>query len=299
MATMTKKPKGGKIAIPFLVTTLIALIIIGIPALYYYNRITSRNEDIQNTNDNSEYAPKPEDSKNIFFVLDFNDDTLVNTFIVLRTDPVTRTFTLVPFLNSTVVQYNGTTSTIDEFYTSGGVESAKSAIESTFGITLNKYIKLDDTSFQKICDIFGGASYNVPSGLKGFNPGEQYLSSEQIQNIITHYAFADEEQRVYYAGGILTAMINQTLGERIAGSLDTNFNSVMNLVKDTDITSMDFTAVREIIIYMFGEDKYSAQFKNPMGEWADGVYQLNADEKSDVKEWLSSASDEESQEQEQ
>lgn len=282
-----KKQKGGKIAIPFLITTLISLILIGIPALYYYNKITSRNEEIQETNDTGGYIPKAKDCGNIFVVLDFNDDTLVNTFFVLRTDPTTRTFTLVPFLNSTVVQYNGKTSTIDEFYTSGGIAASKSAVESTFGITLNKYIKLDDVSFQKLCDIFGGASYNVPSGLRGFNAGEQYLSSEQIQNIITHYAFADEEQRVYYAGGILTAMLNQTLGERIAGSLDTNFNSVMNLVSDTDITSMDFTSVRQIIIYMFEEDKYTAQFKNPMGDWADGLYQLSDNEKADVREWLS------------
>jgi hypothetical protein len=291
-----KRPKGGKIAIPFLITTLVALILIGVPALYYYNKITSRNEEIQGTNDSGEYVPKAKDSGNIFFVLDFNDDTLVNTFLVLRTDPSTRTFTLVPFLNSTVVQYNGKTSTIDEFYTSGGIESAKSAIESTFGITLNKYIKLDDISFQKICDIFGGASYNVPSGLRGFNAGEQYLSSEQIQNIITHYAFADEEQRVYYAGGILTAMINQTLGERIAGNIDNNFNSVMNLVSDTDITSIDFTAVRQIIVYVFEDDKYTAQFKNPMGEWADGLYQLSDDEKADVREWLSLHDEEQNEE---
>lgn len=286
-----KKQRGGKIAIPFLITTLIALILIGIPALYYYNQITSRNEEIQDTNNSSGYSPSASDSGNILFVLDFDDDSLVNTYVVLRTIPMTRKFTIVPLLNSTVVSYNDKTSTIDEFYTSGGVESAQSAIENTFDIEINKYIKLNDAGFQKLCDIFGGASYNVPSGLKGFNAGEQYLSSEQIQNLITHYAFADEEQRVYYAGGVLTAMMNQTLGERIAGNIDTNFNSVMNLVGDTNITSMDFTTARQTIIYMFEEDKYTAQFKNPTGSWTDGLYQMNSDDMAEVKEWLSESND--------
>lgn len=286
-----KKSRGGKIAIPFLVTTLIALIAMGIPALYYYDKITTRNEEIQGTNNNSEYVPSSADSGNILFIIDFDDDSLVNTYVILRTVPLTRKFILVPLLNSTVVSYNDKSSTIDEFYKSGGVETVQSAIQNTFDVDVSKYIKLNDSSFQKLCDIFGGASYNVPSGLKGFNAGEQYLSSEQIEKLITHYAFADEEQRVYYAGGVFTAMINQTFGERIAGNLDTNFNSVMNLVPDTNITSMDFTNARKTIIYMFEEDKYSAQFKNPSGIWEDGLYQMSGDDIAEVKQWLSQSSD--------
>lgn len=290
-----KKQHGGTIAIPFLVTTLIALILMGIPALYYYNKITQRNEEIMNNNESKDYIAKAEDSGNILFVLDFDDESLVNTYFVLHTDPLSRKFVLVPFLNSTSISYNGKTSTVDEIYSNSGIETLKSAVASSVGVEINKHMKLDDASFQKLCDILGGASYNVPSGLKGFNAGEQYLSSEQIQSLITHYAFADEEQRVYYAGGVLTAMLNQTLGERIAGNIDTNFNSVMNVVSDTDIASMDFTAVRNIIIYMFEDDKYTAQFKNPTGSWNNGVYELNSDEIAEVKEWLSAntAEDEE------
>ncbi|HCR73336.1 MAG TPA: hypothetical protein DIW26_02765 [Ruminococcus sp.] len=88
-------------------------------------------------------------------------------------------------------------------------------------------------------------------------------------------------------------MINQTFGERIAGNLDTNFNSVMNLVPDTNITSMDFTNARKTIIYMFEEDKYSAQFKNPSGVWEDGLYQMSGDDIAEVKQWLSQNSDDE------
>ncbi len=283
-----KAQKGGKIAIPFLITTLVSLIIIGIPALYYYDKITTRNEEIKNSNNTNEYVPEASDSGNMLFVLDFKDDNLVNTYFVLRSEPLSREFTLVPFLNSTEVTLDGKTQSLNDFYVGQGITSAEKAIESTFDITIDKYVKLDDISFQKLCDIFGGASYNVPSGLKGFNAGEQYLSSEQIQNIITHYAFADEEQRVYYAGGILTAMINQTLGERIAGSLDANFNSFMNVVQETDITSIDYNSAKNKIIYMFEEDKYTAQFKNPTGSWEDKLYKMNEDDKSEVKEWLSS-----------
>ncbi len=291
-----KAQKGGKIAIPFLVTTLVSLILIGIPALYYYDKITTRNEEIKNSNNTDEYVPEASDSGNMLFVLDFKDDNLVNTYFVLRSVPLTRKFTLVPLLNSTEVTGEGKTQTLDEFYVNQGISSAEKAIEQTFGITIDKYFKLDDISFQKLCDIFGGASYNVPSGLKGFNAGEQYLSSEQIQNIITHYAFADEEQRVYYAGGILTAMINQTLGERIAGSIDANFNSFMNVVQETDITSIDYTSARPDIIYMFEEDKYTAQFKNPAGNWEDKIFKMNENDIAEVKEWLSESAEDTVQE---
>lgn len=294
---MAKKKQGsGKIAIPFLITTLVSLILIGIPALYYYNKITLRGEEINGTNKSQEYAPSVSDSGNILVVLDFNDESLVKTFFVLRAEPMTRKFILVPFLNSTSLTTDNKTATINDFYSSGGIVSVKSALENTFDIKINKYIKLEDESFCKLCDIFGGASYNVPAGLKGFNAGEQYLSSEQIQNLITHYAFADEEQRVYYASGVITAMINQTTGERIAGNLETNFNSVMNLVGESDIAALDFTAKQKVIEYIFEEDKYDAQFKNPSGNWEDNMYVLSQDDIAEVKEWLADVSAEETEE---
>ena len=156
-----KKSRGGKIAIPFLVTTLIALIAMGIPALYYYDKITTRNEEIQGTNNNSEYVPSSADSGNILFIIDFDDDSLVNTYVILRTVPLTRKFILVPLLNSTVVSYNDKSSTIDEFYKSGGVETVQSAIQNTFDVDVSKYIKLNDSSFQKLCDIFIQCSFRT------------------------------------------------------------------------------------------------------------------------------------------
>lgn len=284
---MAKKKQGGTIAIPFLITTLISLILIGIPALYFYNKITLRGEEINNTNIKQEYAPTSADSGNILIVLDFNDQSLVKTFFILRAEPSTRRLILVPFLNSTQVKTQTKESTLNDFYATGGVQSVKSALEYTYEIKINKYIKFQDESFTKLCDIFGGASYNVPAGLKGFNSGEQFLGSDQIKNLITHYAFADEEQRVYYASGVLTAMINQTTGERIAGNLENNFNSVMNLVSDSDIAALDFSAKKDVITYIFAEDKYDAQFKNPSGTWENNVYIPSIDDIKEVKEWLS------------
>ena len=40
----------------------------------------------------------------------------------------------------------------------------------------------------------------------------------------------------------------------------------------TDVSSMDFNNSRQKIIYMFADDKYVAQFRNPGGDWVDGLY---------------------------
>lgn len=288
MATTKQKKKKKKkgIAIPFLATILISLIVIGAPAFYLYNQITYEEPTVDDTEYYGNYVSKSEDSYTILFILDLDDTDGQDTFMLLRTMPIVNTFACVPIANSTLSTYENTSDTIGNIYLKNGVSGVRSAVESTFEIEIDKYIKLNEQSFQKICDILGGANYYIPSDVRGFNKGQMYLSSKQIQTLITHYEFNDDD-RCYVVGSLITSMISQAMGDRVAENLDNSFNNLINIM-DTDVTTIDYKNGKKAIQYMFSSNEYLAQYKIPEGSYnADSQFIVSDDFKLELAEWFS------------
>lgn len=289
MAKKKKKQKAGTIAIPFLITFLISLLVIGVPTIYLYNYLTTDTLASDSDKGGNEFVPKVSDSKTILFTLDPDDEEYLNCFVLLRSVPYTRTFVVLPIANNMYLENQG--KTVDAVYTTTGMNKLRSSLEEELGITIDYYMFFRDDGFEKLCDIIGCAHYTLPSGLKGFNPGSQFISSDGINHLITHYAFNSEEQRMTLTGGVIAQMINEAMGDRVAGNLDNSFNAVYALC-ETDITSIDFTDGRAAIIYMFEDDKYSAQFRNFTGEWDENKIQHISDaDIAELYDWFDINSD--------
>lgn len=285
MATTKQKKKKKGIAIPFLATILISLIVIGVPAFYLYQQITYREPEQEENGSYINYVPQQEDSYTILFILDLDDTDGQDTFMLLRTMPIVDTFACVPISNSTLSTYENTADTIGNIYLKNGVSGVRSAVENTFEIEVDKYIRLNEQSFQKICDILGGANYYIPSDVRGFNKGQMYLSSKQIQTLITHYEFNDDD-RCYVVGSLITSMISQAMGDRVAENLDNSFNNLINIM-DTDVTTIDYKAGKKAIQYMFNSNNYLAQYKIPEGSYnADGQFVISDTFKQELSQWF-------------
>jgi hypothetical protein len=288
MATKLKKKKKKKkgIAIPFLVTILVSLIVIGIPVFKYYQQLTDKSDVEEDSNSLGTYVPKAEDSSTILFILDLDDTDGQDTFMLLRVMPVIDTFACVPIANSTLATYDNNADTVENIYLKNGVSGVRSAIESTFEVTIDRYIKLNEQSFQKICDILGGVNYYIPADVKGYNKGQMYLSSQQIQDIITHYDFNDDD-RCYVVGSLITNMLSQTMGDRVAENLDNSFNALINIM-DTDVTTIDYQDSQKAIEYMFNSKDYLAQYEIPTGSYnANSQFVVDDDFKQELATWFS------------
>ena len=80
----------------------------------------------------------------------------------------------------------------------------------------------------------------MPKGIAGVpeSDSEQYLSPEQIEKIISYGGYSGGEiQRISTASAIVTAMMNQTSGVRIAENLDNTFETLINMIK-SDISAI-------------------------------------------------------------
>lgn len=283
MATKKKKKKG--IAIPFLTTILLSLIIIGIPTYMFYQNIAVKDEPEKTEDFYGNYIPSTKDNCTILFILDLDDTEGQDTFMLFRTMPKIDIFGCVPIANSTLSTYENTADTIENIYLKNGISGVRQAIENTFEIKIDRYIKLNEQSFQKICDILGGANYYVPSDVKGFNQGQMFLSSQQIQSLVTHYEF-DDEDRNYVIGSLITTMLNQAMGDRVSENLDNSFNSLIDIM-DTDVTTIDYKNGKKAIQYMFSDDNYYAEYKLPKGNYnANNQFIVSDDFKQELALWF-------------
>lgn len=248
------KKKSGSIAVPFLITIFVGLIIIGGMAFGVYRYFGFGKEAA---------PPEPtprisqkityEDSHTILFVLDEPEQKCAQTFVLMRSIPAKKQLLFIGIPTNTIALVDGTQQSMQGSYDRGGAATAAKFVEQVFGITVDRYMKFEPESFRKICDIFGGVTYSVNADIAGFNNdgSQQYLKSEQIETYVTYSLFKDgESERAFTAASVMSSMVNQADGKRIADSFDTNFNIIINMV-ESNITSVDYKKRKNAVKYMF------------------------------------------------
>lgn len=285
-----KKKKSGSIAIPFLLTFLISLIIIGGIAMIIYDKIDSESSSLL-TMTNESGTLSDSDSHTILFVLDLGDsiddsddtedeesydDSDENeetydweetgedeeeevkskpyTFMIMRSMPVHKQIVFIGLPENMLAGEQN--KSLSEIYKSGGGAELKSAAEFSLEIPIDRYMVFNSESFQKLCNIMGGVNFAVPGNIEGFKQtdGMQYLSPDQIEKIVSYGGFGGGEiQRISTASSLITAMTNQTSGARIADNLDNTFDTMVN-ANDTDISALDYQQKKYAIKFLM---KYS------------------------------------------
>lgn len=330
---MKKKKKSGSIAIPFLLTFLISLIVIGGAAMVIYDKIDSDNSSLitmnneassLSENDNhtillvldlsksknfikeeeasskKEESSKSENSDNEKFDWEESDDddepkNKPYTFMLMRSMPVDKQIVFIALPEN--MKAGEKNKSLSEIFKSGGGSELKSAVEESLELPIGRYMVFESDSFQKLCNILGGVNFAVPGNIDGFKKtdGLQYLSPDQIEKIICYGGFSGGElQRVSTAASLITSMVNQTSGARIADNLDNTFDIMVN-ANDTDISALDYQQKKYAIKFMLkysdptDDEKTSnrAKFLTPFGTQTSDAFVLDTAFISEVSKYFS------------
>lgn len=241
---MSKNHKTGSIAIPYLVTIFIGILVIGGASFFMLKHfgIIDSEKELSEPTPRQVATTTYEDSHTILFILDEPDQKCSATFMLMRSIPKDKKVVFVGVPSNTITIIDGKQANLKESYTNGGESAAVSFIDNLFGIEVDRYMKLDSAAFIKVCDILGGVTYPVPEEVVGFNGDGtgQYLNAEQIDRLVTYSLFeGGESQRAYTASALISDMVNQSDGVRLADSLDSSFNTIVNMT-NTNITAVDY-----------------------------------------------------------
>lgn len=255
-----KKRKKESVAIPFLISMIVTLLIVGIPVSKIYKYLLENKNESETKTNSLIFTPTEENNSTILFVYDTDDNSLRDSFAVLRTSATSKSLIFIPISNNLLYGNKK----MSDVYNKGGIIDLKTAVEETLEIKIDRYMKLNDESFSLICTALGGVNYNVPDGLKGLNEGTQYLSSDFILKLISNKRF-EEDSRTVTIGNVLAEMISQTTGSRVVDALDYTFNSLINIV-ETDITFIDYDNQKDAIEYIFNSNQIKSSYRVPSGE---------------------------------
>ena len=257
------KKKAGSYAIPYLITIFLGLLIVGGAAYFIYNYLGyGKPKELTTPTPRNVQITTYDDNHTILFVLEEPDTKSPYSFMLMRSIPKDKKLLFIGIPTNTIAVVDGQQRSIQGAYETGGMTSALAFTEQVFGVTVDRYMKLQSDSLIKICDIFGGVTYAVPSDTVGFNSdgSEQYLNAEQIEKLVTYPMYADGEvQRAYTMSSITAHMINQTDGMRISDNFDNSFSAIINMT-DSNITAVDYREHKVAIKNMFERGSSIASF---------------------------------------
>lgn len=294
--------KSTKIALTYVITivvTVAVIFIVGLIMIKSTNRSSGVN-DIQVTSSTEPevYAPSVLDNQTTLFVLDAEDRMTASAFVLTRLLPSEKRLVIVPLQSDMYASVNGTEGTLYEFYRSDGIQGAKRAVESVCGLTVEKYMIFDKSSFETMAAHFEAVNYVFSDTLiyENENTGEVTvirsgncsLDPTTMRKAFTYPNFNNgETERAAVIGSIVTDFVNAS-GERLRTSMDQIFNGIMNSGAETDITVYDYDFKKEAMQYMVDNSSECAELVLPSGIYDDsGRYVLEDAFVDSLKSWFS------------
>ncbi len=297
--------KSAKIAVTYVVTILVTLLVVGAFGMYMLKLISSKetkdpsqNVVIDQMVSSDEYEPSVSDNRTVLLILDTEKRESASCFLIARFLAVEKQLVFMPLPSNTKAAVDGSADSLYNFYRNGGTASAVKAVENCTGVKIDKFIKFNKDSFTNIIDIFGGVDYDIPYNLIYDNPttgeetiireGETYLDSSTMRKVLTYPNYnSGEEYRAKCLGIIITDMINTNVDANFASHLDDYFSSVINSTIETDITSYDYDEISNAMKYVIRNYDRLATFVLTSGtNDENGLYELDANFVKSITEWL-------------
>lgn len=266
--------KSSKILLTYIITIVLTLLIAGGVCYFAFSSILfGKNDNDTNTSAENiglqpmtvvgDYTPSSEDARTVLLILDAEKRESGSCFLVARFIPTEEQFVFLPIPSSTSVSSGDGNDTLYNIYRNGGTKKAVTAVESCLGISIDKYIKFNRSSFSVIADIFGGIDYDIPYNLVYDNPdtgeatvlksGRQFLDSTALRKVLTYPNYTQgEEYRAKCLGVAINSLVTNgtSNAESFANNLDDYFVTVINADIDTDITAYDYEEVKNAMKYV-------------------------------------------------
>lgn len=217
-----------------LIPTVVAAFVLGSPT------ITPSEQDYST----SYYPTKTED---INLLLGCQNSTkAVSTTMLVKFSPIDKKITLAVIPTETMVEYGGRFDSLAGLWKKQGGEKTAFALSTALGVPVDRYALVDTNGFITISDTVGRIEFDVkePVELEGggiaVNTGVQPLDGRKISALLSYRGYPlGEPQRLGLVQELSLAAINQRLPSMTMPSIETLFNTAINLC-DTNITYSDY-----------------------------------------------------------
>lgn len=276
--------KGAKIALTYVLTIVITLVVIGGIGYWVLQEIMEPEVEeqpsfqLEQMVTIDDYVPVAENNKTTLIIFDSEKRMSGCSFMLMRMIADERYMTAMPLPADTYAKVGSTEDTLYEFYRLGGTSEAVKAVEAATGVEIDYYLKLNNESFGVIVDIFGGVDFHVPYNLEYSNPdtgeetifreGETYLDSRDMRKIITYPLYnTGEEYRAKMLGVAVSDLLNRNIAPGFSNYVDDYFSTIVNSSVETNFTAYDYEAQSDAIKYVSESDENVCQLLTVTGSY--------------------------------
>jgi anionic cell wall polymer biosynthesis LytR-Cps2A-Psr (LCP) family protein len=249
--------KGVKLGLTYLIAFIASLFLFGFIGWVYIDMLMAEPETGDDTiGVTVEYKPTAADNRTILAAVDYGNKQTDLCLMLIRFLPQTSEAAFLPIPADTLlgtqptVSGNDSADSVEEtFFTAyrdGSVNAVRSAVLSTLGVTVDKFIVFDADSFGNFCDLFGNTTYTItediltPAGTV-IKAGETYLDRNTMKEVLTYRGYkGGEEERSRRFAEIMSSMLNKELTAPYVSLMDGTFTSLVNSGADTDISRFDY-----------------------------------------------------------
>lgn len=273
-AKKRKKRSQAPVALVYVVTVLVFMALISMISVYLLKTFN--------------IIGKEEEEEAVVTVHTFNDlfarvnsKGVLSEMTLIRIDPTDNSILVVPIPALTLNSQNKVT--MRDTYADAGMAGVKEAVEATLGMKVDNYATLTNESFERVCDIYGGITYQATEELYylskendandiSIRKGELVtLAGRQIRLLTQYPVFSNGKQgNNEFLGLAMESLINNMfLHSNITRDNLDNLYNIITTNSDTDMNIDDFKLQKSYIKDMLSGGIVPAEKMVPEGTWAE------------------------------
>ncbi|EGC04635.1 LCP family protein [Ruminococcus albus] len=273
-AKKRKKRSQAPVALVYVVTVLVFMALISMISVYLLKTFN--------------IIGKEEEEEAVVTVHTFNDlfarvnsKGVLSEMTLIRIDPTDNSILVVPIPALTLNSQNKVS--MRDTYADAGMAGVKEAVEATLGMKVDNYATLTNESFERVCDIYGGITYQATEELYylskendandiSIRKGELVtLAGRQIRLLTQYPVFSNGKQgNNEFLGLAMESLINNMfLHSNITRDNLDNLYNIITTNSDTDMNIDDFKLQKSYIKDMLSGGIVPAEKMVPEGTWAE------------------------------
>lgn len=283
-----KRASQTPIFISYIVTMLICFILFGSAAVVLLDKFVTQpkleREQQSSSQVTSQVQQEYDYSQHRSTILFVNaEGENIYGITLLRVLPDSLSVKVLPISGATLATVGDNTGTLSSLYEAGGMTYLYKAVENAFGISADRYIKINNSGFNRLCEYLGGTStYVFPSDIYykdaetgsvtsfTHGPATRTLWGDDIRKIANYPLYEEgAKDALSVTGELAVCLINSACGTN-SSSLISNLQEIFNTIynnSDTDITSKVFKNSKEAYSYLVEKSTSPATYRLPSGSW--------------------------------
>ena len=280
-----KKRSQAPIALVYFIALCVCLVTVGGTVLMLFKNNNFMN--FGNAESTAYEGYTSNDCKTVLFAR-VNSKNVLHDLVIYRLDPTKDKLFIVPLTAYTYDTASG--KDLKQALEAGGMPGLTQAVESCYGISIDRYMTVSNSAFQNFCDQLGGYTYTAPedlyylSGDKDTDANDvalkagstQNLMGKQIRLIMTYPVFSEGRQgNIKFMASALETMLKSAfaLPDSTKGELDIWYN-ILKKKADTNFEEEDYTQMKGIVTDMLDRATAPVIALTPTGTWSEDEKQF-------------------------